>query len=176
MIVLSATAGVLVESDWRPRMESHVKRGQWKSALALLQTVRAENGEVSGGTWNAVISSCARARPPAWEEALRILEMVPPEQASVKHFTSALAACNSAFGQEPQWEAALWLMDEMGARGVQADQYAVAGCLMVPVFLFHKIAGVDSAPNEVTSATEGVLFRRRKIADAERGASPDPDL
>ena len=38
MIVLSATAGVLVESDWRPRMESHVKRGQWKSALALLQT------------------------------------------------------------------------------------------------------------------------------------------
>ena len=129
MIVLSATAGVLVESDWRPRMESHVKRGQWKSALALLQTVRAENGEVSGGTWNAVISSCARARPPAWEEALRILEMVPPEQASVKHFTSALAACNSAFGQEPQWEAALWLMDEMGARGVQADQYAVAGCL-----------------------------------------------
>ena len=130
MIVLSAAQlTVLVESDWRPRMESHVKRGQWKSALALLQTVRAENGEVSGGTWNAVISSCARARPPAWEEALRILEMVPPEQASVKHFTSALAACNSAFGQEPQWEAALWLMDEMGARGVQADQYAVAGCL-----------------------------------------------
>ena len=99
-----------------------------ESALALLQTVRAENGEVSGGTWNAVISSCARARP-AWEEALRILELVPPEQAGVKHFTSALAACNSAFGQEPQWEAALWLMDEMGARGVQADQYAVAGCL-----------------------------------------------
>ena len=130
MIVLStAQLTVLVESDWRPRMESHVKRGQWKSALALLQTVRAENGEVSGGTWNAVISSCARARPPAWEEALRILEMVPAEQASVKHFTSALAACNSAFGQEPQWEAALWLMDEMGARGVQADQYAVAGCL-----------------------------------------------
>ena len=130
MIVLSAAPlSALVESDWRPRKESHVTRGQWKSALALLQTVRAENGEVSGGTWNAVISSCARARPPAWEEALRILEMVPAEQASVKHFTSALAACNSAFGQEPQWEAALWLMDEMGARGVQADQYAVAGCL-----------------------------------------------
>ena len=54
--------------------------------------------------------------------------------------------------------------------------YAVAGCLMVPVFLFQKIAGVESAPNEVTSAMEGVLFRRRKKADAERGASPDPDL
>ena len=54
--------------------------------------------------------------------------------------------------------------------------YAVAGCLMVPVFLFQKIAGVESAPNEVTSAMEGVLFRRRKKADAERGASRDPDL
>ncbi len=54
--------------------------------------------------------------------------------------------------------------------------YAVAGCLMVPVFLFQKIAGVESAPNEVTSATEGVLFRRRKKADAERGASQDPDF
>ena len=54
--------------------------------------------------------------------------------------------------------------------------YAVAGCLMVPVFLFQKITGVESAPNEVTSAMESVLFRRRKKADAERGASPDPDL
>ena len=54
--------------------------------------------------------------------------------------------------------------------------YAVAGCLIVPVFLFQKIAGVESAPNEVTSAMEGVLFRRRKKADAERGASQDPDL
>ena len=54
--------------------------------------------------------------------------------------------------------------------------YAVAGCLMVPVFLFQKIAGVESSPKEVTSAMEGVLFRRRKKADAERGASPDPDL
>ena len=54
--------------------------------------------------------------------------------------------------------------------------YAVAGCLMVPVFLFQKIAGGESAPNEVTSAMEGVLFRRRKKVDAERGASQDPDL
>ena len=54
--------------------------------------------------------------------------------------------------------------------------YAVAGCLMVPVFLFQKIAGVESAPNEVTSAMEGVLFRRRMKADAERGTSPAPDL
>ena len=54
--------------------------------------------------------------------------------------------------------------------------YAVAGSLMVPVFLFQKIAGVESAPNEVTSAMEGVLFRRRKKADAERGASADPDI
>ena len=54
--------------------------------------------------------------------------------------------------------------------------YAVAGCLMVPVFLLQKIACVKSAPNEVTSAMEGVLFRRRKKADAERGASRDPDL
>ena len=51
--------------------------------------------------------------------------------------------------------------------------YAVAGCLMVPVFLLQKIAGVES---EVTSAIEGVLFKRHKKADAERGASPDPDL
>ena len=49
--------------------------------------------------------------------------------------------------------------------------YAVAGCLMVPVFLFQKIAGVESALKEVTSAMEGVLFRRRKKEDAERGAS-----
>ena len=54
--------------------------------------------------------------------------------------------------------------------------YAVAGCLIVPVFLFQKTASVESAPNEVTSTMEGVLFRRRKKADAERGASPDPDL
>ena len=54
--------------------------------------------------------------------------------------------------------------------------YAVAGCLMVPVFLFQKIAGVESAPNQVTSAMEGVLFRRRKKVDAERSASREPDL
>ena len=54
--------------------------------------------------------------------------------------------------------------------------YAVAGCLMVPVFLFQKIAGVESAPNEVTSAMEGVLFRRRKKADAKRSASQAPDI
>ena len=54
--------------------------------------------------------------------------------------------------------------------------YAVAGCLMVPVFLFQKIAGVESAPNEVTSAMEGVLFRRRKKADAKKDASRPPDL
>ena len=54
--------------------------------------------------------------------------------------------------------------------------YAVAGCLMVPVFLFQKVAGVESAPNEVTSAIEGVLFRRRKKMDANRGAFQDPDL
>ena len=54
--------------------------------------------------------------------------------------------------------------------------YAVAGCLMVPVFLFQKIAGVESAPNETTSATEGVLFRRRKKADAKRSAAQDTDL
>ena len=47
---------------------------------------------------------------------------------------------------------------------------------MVPVFLFQKIAGVEIAPNEVTSGMEGVLFRRRKKVDAERGASPDRDL
>ena len=55
-------------------------------------------------------------------------------------------------------------------------EYTVAGCLMVPVFLFQKIAGVESAPKEVTSAMEGVLFRRRKKADAERGTSRPPDL
>ena len=54
--------------------------------------------------------------------------------------------------------------------------YAVAGCLMVPVFLFQKIVGVESAPNEVTSAMAGVLFRRRKKVNAKRGASRDPDL
>ena len=54
--------------------------------------------------------------------------------------------------------------------------YMVAGCLMVPVFLFQKIVGVEIAPNEVTSTIEGVLFRRRKKADAERGASRAPDL
>ena len=53
--------------------------------------------------------------------------------------------------------------------------YAFAGCLVVPVFLFKKIAGVQSAPNEVTSAMEGVLFRRHKKADAKRGASRGPD-
>ena len=54
--------------------------------------------------------------------------------------------------------------------------YAVAGCLMVPVFLFQKIASVENAPNELTSAMEGVLFRRRRKADAKRGASRDPNL
>jgi len=54
--------------------------------------------------------------------------------------------------------------------------YAVAGCLMVPVFLFQKIAGLESSPNEVTSAMEGVLFRRRKKADAKRSASQAPDI
>tara|TARA_B100000963_G_C22146958_1_gene460065 strand:- start:78 stop:404 length:327 start_codon:yes stop_codon:yes gene_type:complete len=53
--------------------------------------------------------------------------------------------------------------------------YTVAGILMVPVFLFQKIAGVESAPNETTSAMEGVLFRRRKKADAKRGAAQDSD-
>ena len=54
--------------------------------------------------------------------------------------------------------------------------YSVAGCLMVPVFLFQKIAGVESAPNEVISMMEGVLFRSHKKADAKRCASRPPDL
>jgi len=54
--------------------------------------------------------------------------------------------------------------------------YAIAGCLMVPVFLVQKIACVESAPNDVTSAMEGILFRRRKKADAKRGDSRAPDL
>ena len=54
--------------------------------------------------------------------------------------------------------------------------YSVAGCLMVPVFLFQKIGGVEGAPNETTSAMEGVLFRRRRKADAKKGAAQDPDL
>ena len=54
--------------------------------------------------------------------------------------------------------------------------YSVAGCLMVPVFLFQKIAGVEGTPNETTSAMEGVLFRRRRKADAKKGAAQDPDL
>ena len=54
--------------------------------------------------------------------------------------------------------------------------YAVAGCLMVPVFLFQKIASVESAPNEGASVMASVLFRRRRKADAKRGASRDPNL
>ena len=54
--------------------------------------------------------------------------------------------------------------------------YAVAGCLMVPVFLFQKIASVESAPTKVTTAMEGALFRRRKKANAKRGGSRDPNL
>ena len=54
--------------------------------------------------------------------------------------------------------------------------YTVAGCLMVPVFLFQRIAGVESAPNEPTSAMEGVLFRRHKKTDAKRGAAQAPDV
>ena len=53
--------------------------------------------------------------------------------------------------------------------------YAVAGCLMVPVFFLQKFAGVKSAQNEVTTAMEGVLFRRRKKADAKIEAAQDPD-
>ena len=54
--------------------------------------------------------------------------------------------------------------------------YAVAGRLMVPVFLFQKIASVENAPNEGTSVMASVLFRRRRKADAKRGASRDPNL
>ena len=54
--------------------------------------------------------------------------------------------------------------------------YSVAGCLMVPVFLFQKIAGVEDTPNETTSAIQGVLFRRRRKADAKKGAAQAPDL
>ena len=54
--------------------------------------------------------------------------------------------------------------------------YSVAGCLMVPVFLFQKIAGVEGTPNETTSAMESVLFRRRRKADANKGGAKDPDL
>ena len=54
--------------------------------------------------------------------------------------------------------------------------YTVAGFLMVPVFLFQRIAGVESAPNETTSAMEGVLFRRHKRTDAKRGVGQAPDV
>ena len=50
----------------------------------------------------------------------------------------------------------------------------LAECLMVPEFLFQKIAGVESAPNEVISMMEGVLFRSHKKADAKRCASSPP--
>ena len=40
--------------------------------------------------------------------------------------------------------------------------YAVAGCLMVPVFLCLKLAGVEQRPSETATAMEALLFRRRK--------------
>ena len=54
--------------------------------------------------------------------------------------------------------------------------YSVAGCLMVPIFLFQKIAGLEGTPNETTSAMEGVLFRRRRKVDANEGGAQDPYL
>ncbi|MGC6454377.1 MAG: hypothetical protein ACON31_10750 [Candidatus Puniceispirillaceae bacterium] len=40
--------------------------------------------------------------------------------------------------------------------------YALAGCLMVPVFIFLKLAGVEQRPSEAATAMEALLFRRRK--------------
>ena len=40
--------------------------------------------------------------------------------------------------------------------------YAVAGCLMVPVFICLKLAGIEQRPSETSTAMEALLFRRRK--------------
>ena len=40
--------------------------------------------------------------------------------------------------------------------------YAVAGCLMVPVFICLKLAGVEQRPSGTATAMEALLFRRRK--------------
>ena len=40
--------------------------------------------------------------------------------------------------------------------------FAVAGFMMIPVFLVLKILGGDIRPEETTSALEGILFRRPK--------------
>ena len=68
MIVLSAAQlTVLVESDWRPRMESHVKRGQWKSALALLAPT-AVSDSFRDGSRLIASSRCERCSFHAIEE------------------------------------------------------------------------------------------------------------
>ena len=40
--------------------------------------------------------------------------------------------------------------------------YAVAGSLMVPVFICLKLAGIEQRPSETSTAMEALLFRRRK--------------
>lgn len=109
-------------------MERYVRGGQWQKAISLLTTVESKGGELSSGAYQAAISACARAEPPAWRAALHMLERCRTRDtgslASEKVYGAAIHACRA------EWLTALALLQQMTQRdGLGLNQYATTATI-----------------------------------------------
>ena len=89
----------------------------WRSALSLLEEMRAAGVAPNVISFNAAISACGKGG--RWERALSLLEEmraagVAPDVIS---FNAAISACEKG----GRWERALSLLEEMRAEGVAPD-------------------------------------------------------
>ena len=106
----------LTEVEWRPKMERYVRGGQWQRAVSLLKSVREAGGEVGPGGFQAAITACARAEPPAWRSALQVLaECREADAATPKVFGAAINACRT------EWRTALDLLSQMRDDGIDLN-------------------------------------------------------
>ena len=124
LTIFQASAMPVVESEWRPRMERYVKGGQWQRAVNLLIQVEDAGGELSSGAYQAAITACSRAQPPAWEAALQVLDRSrAAEQTSEKCFGAAIHACRS------EWAAALGLLRLMEEDGFPLNRFVATAAI-----------------------------------------------
>jgi pentatricopeptide repeat protein len=93
------------------------KGGQWKKALALLDSMPDLGLQPNVITMNAAISACEKSGQ--WEKALAILDSMPDLglQPDVITMNAAISACEKG----GQWEKALALLDSMPGLGLQPD-------------------------------------------------------
>jgi hypothetical protein len=154
----SAIMMPLTEVEWRPRMERYVRSGQWQRAISLLGTVQDAGGEVSSGGYQAVLTACARADPPAWRAALQVLEECCDAKATTERvYGAAIHACRT------EWRVAFDLLQRMRKEHADGPINLVASTAVIKALgtagewrralaLFHETVGSGDDDDEASRA------------------------